>query len=64
MGGRVAEELSEMTVFSDDYHFGSRRPVYGAQHVTSGASSDIQGASDLARSMVKVSILWSWDRRY
>jgi ATP-dependent metalloprotease len=58
MGGRVAEELSEHEKLS------CRRTidititfsiVYGAENVTSGASSDIMNATRTAQAMVKVS---------
>jgi ATP-dependent metalloprotease len=68
MGGRVAEELSE----SGNIHVDQQSdnifafPVYGAENVTSGASSDIKNATRTAQAMVKVSntLLKSRDRFY
>jgi ATP-dependent metalloprotease len=58
MGGRVAEELSEHGRHSCrqtiDITF-SFPVVYGAENVTSGASSDIMNATRTAQAMVKVS---------
>jgi len=60
MGGRVAEEISEL--LSHAFHifviWSLLTPsgiVYGAENVTSGASSDIRKATRTAQAMVKVS---------
>ena len=54
MGGRVAEQLSKQYTLLRDNVMIDRRPVYGAENVTSGASSDIRHATRVARNMVKV----------
>jgi ATP-dependent Zn protease len=54
MGGRVAEELSTFHVVPGCLYKLTLPPVYGAENVTSGASSDIKHATDTATRMVKV----------
>ena len=55
MGGRVAEELSKdhdaIYIYELIYALAI---VYGPENVTSGASSDIQNATQTAQAMVKV----------
>lgn len=60
MGGRVAEELSELLISFASVVLSSSNPVvYGADGLTSGASSDIRAATQTADAMVKVSLsLW------
>lgn len=53
MGGRVAEQLSKQHNHIRDKVV-DRLSVYGAENVSSGASSDIQNATRVARDMVKV----------
>ena len=55
MGGRVAEELG-MGKFIVCYLRSDLASAYGAENVTSGASSDITKATHIARSMVKVNL--------
>jgi ATP-dependent Zn protease len=57
MGGRVAEEISRFSALYDYYRIGTEVGlvlVYGADGVTSGASSDLQRATQVASAMVKV----------
>ena len=59
MGGRVAEELSEFSLHA--YILSSSNDpilaVYGTDNVTSGCSSDLRQATNIATEMVKVRVL-------
>lgn len=57
MGGRVAEEISSYSFSRCCKLLGADEDtltVYGADGVTSGASSDLQKATQVATAMVKV----------
>jgi ATP-dependent Zn protease len=53
MGGRVAEQLSKQHNLLRN-KMADGLLVYGEENVSSGASSDIQRATQVARNMVKV----------
>lgn len=57
MGGRIAEELSAFFCVCLPYISRAHpRAVYGPESVTSGCSSDLQQATNVAKAMVRVRI--------